>query len=333
MRTQLEGDVPHLNTGGIMICDLCNSSSIDVDNGQNVCKNCGFVFEEKVYAYDSPQDKEINQSENVKEKKTFIGTRLERKSSSNSALFSKLNKIQQSSDYEKNTFIKGRVEVNRIFDALDLPYSLKDFTYQKFKTIRSNLKPNTKFRAPEKLVPVVIYLTMKLHDISIDENKLLEVSLIEKKDFNSFKLSIGEYYREYYGRNRKKYILRKVSELAQYYAKDFKSQNMEFYHLSSKILDRFWDQINSAPDNVVAGLVSSLSVLTAFRNTITVNKICTKLNISRKSVKYQVKKIFIDRYKISGFQTLVKSADLLKNMFIKLGLLEPEKQQEIEITH
>ncbi len=316
-----------------MKCDLCGSSSVEVDNGQNVCKNCGVVLEEKVYVYDFPQESEIRfKSENDKGKRTLIGTRLERKSSKNSALFSKLNKIDKSSDYEKATIIKGRVEVNRIFDALKLPHTLKTFAIQKFKTIRSNLKPNTKFRAPEKLVPVVIYLTMKFHNISINENKLLEVSLIEKKDFNSFKLSIGEYYREYYSRNRKKYILRKVSELAQYYAKDFKSKDMEFYHLANKILNRFWEQINSAPDNVVAGLVSSLSILTAFKNTITVNKICTKLNISRKSVKYQVKKNFIDQYKISGFETLVKSADLLKNMFIKLGVLEPEKQQNIEIT-
>ncbi len=40
-----------------MKCDICGSSSIEVNNGQNVCRNCGLVFEEKVYAYDLPREK------------------------------------------------------------------------------------------------------------------------------------------------------------------------------------------------------------------------------------------------------------------------------------
>ena len=107
---------------------------------------------------------------------------------------------------------------------------------------------------------------------------------------------------------------------------------MEFYHLSSKILNKFWDQISCTSDNVVAGLISSLSLLTAFKDIITVNKICKKLDIKMSTVQTQVKKNFIARYNVSGFKSLVKSADLLKEILTKLGILESEDQDEIEIN-
>ncbi len=62
-----------------------------------------------------------------------------------------------------------------------------------------------------------------------------------------------------------------------------------------------------------------------------VNKICIKLDISPSSIQTQVKKNFIKRYKIPGFESLVKSADLLKKMLIKFGVLESKKQHGIKV--
>ena len=329
--TSIRSDNPY-PIDGILQCDLCGSTSVEINNGENVCSNCGMVLDEKVYGYTFPREDGVKQFEKDRGENTTIGTDSERKACKDSSFYSKLNKIHRSNDNEKNLLIKAKVEVNRIFNSLNLPYRLKTFAFQKFKTIRGSLKPNTKFRSPEKLVPVVTYMCMKFLNISIDENKLLEVSSIDKKDFKSFKLLIGKYYPEYYTRNRKEYILRKVSELVQYYAMEFESRGMEFYHLSSKILNKFWDQISCTSDNVVAGLISSLSLLTAFKDIITVNKICKKLDIKMSTVQTQVKKNFIARYNVSGFKSLVKSADLLKEILTKLGILESEDQDEIEVN-
>jgi len=55
---------------------------------------------------------------------------------------------------EKELLNYTRIEISRIFTCLNLPPSFKQLVYYKFIKIRAALKPGTKYRAPERLVPL-----------------------------------------------------------------------------------------------------------------------------------------------------------------------------------
>ncbi|MFW9879581.1 MAG: hypothetical protein ACFFG0_41425, partial [Candidatus Thorarchaeota archaeon] len=97
--------------------------------------------------------------------------------------------------------------------------------------------------------------------------------------------------------------------------------DMDFYLLSKNILDKLWEYINNTKDDVVAGLCASIAVLCAFKDRVSTYKVCKFLNIKMSTIQLQVKEKICKRFKISGFTTLVRSAELLKVFLREIGLL------------
>jgi hypothetical protein len=172
-------------------------------------------------------------------------------------------------------------------------------------------------------VPLTIYFVCKFENISINEAELLEVSKISKKDFYAFKLQILNFFPEYVERDRKTYVLQKILELTEHF-----NLGMEFYFQSKKILFRLWKNIKNTKDEVIAGLVASISVLCAFKSKdISVSAICNKLGIKMSTIQSQVKRRIFDQFQIEGFTTLIKSSELLKKVMAKMGLLTPRQDK------
>jgi len=168
----------------------------------------------------------------------------------------------------------------------------------------------------------------KSENISINEAKLLEVSKITKKEFNSFKLQIQKFIPQYKERDRKQYIIQKILEVSEHF-----KLGMEFYHQAKHILYKLWDVINNTTDDVIAGLVSSISLLCAFNDAkVSVSSICTRLGIKMSTIQSQVKKRIFEQFKISGFTTLIKSTDLLQKVMQKMGLLKFDLVSECELS-
>jgi hypothetical protein len=208
--------------------------------------------------------------------------------------------------------------MGRIFEILNLPSSIKSIVINKFEKFRSCLHPGTKYRTPEKLIPITIYIVCKIENISISEYELLEVSKISKKEFNHFKLQIQHFLPQYKERNRKQYILQRILEVSEHF-----KLGMDFYHQAKLILYKFWDTISNTKDDVIAGLVSSISLLCVFKTLeVSVSSICTMLNIKMSTIQFQVKKRIFEQFKISGFTTLIQSKDLLRKVMEKMGLLK-----------
>ena len=99
---------------------------------------------------------------------------------------------------------------------------------------------------------------------------------------------------------------------------------MEFFFKSKKILYKLWEVIKNTKDDVVAGLVSSISVLCSFPEKATINSICKKLGIKMNTIQVQVKKKIFDNFNENGFVSLVKSAGLLKKIMQDLRLIDKE---------
>ncbi len=196
-----------------------------------------------------------------------------------------------------------------------------------FRKFRKALKPGTKYRSPEKLVPLCIYYSLKLQNASINQKELLDVSKITKKEFNAFKLQIKLFIPEYTERNRKDYILQKVLEISEQF-----ELGMEFFYLSKKILYKFWEEIKCTTDDVIAGLVSSISVLCSFKEKTSVSAICNRIGIRMSTIQAQVKKRIFDRFQVNGFTTLKKSADMLRKIMVKMGMIYLSKNLNVDIV-
>jgi transcription initiation factor TFIIIB Brf1 subunit/transcription initiation factor TFIIB len=303
-----------------LTCDICFSTDIVETKEGYVCKSCGIVLEIQKLEYYRPYNDDIIQHAVLGN--TQIGFRRERLRNPNSMKLEKLNQLQSIRDNNQTVLDKARIEISRIFTILNLPDSHKELVFNKFKKIREGLNPGTKYRNPEKLVPIAIYFTLKLQNVSINEKELLEVAKISKKDFNTFKLQILKFVPQYAERNRKDYILQKILEISEHF-----ELGMPFYYQSKKILYKLWESIKCTKDDVIAGLVSSISILCSFKEKVTVNAICKRLGIKMSTIQSQVKKRIFNQLNVTGFVSLVKSSKLLRKILSRMGLIE---QIEVE---
>jgi hypothetical protein len=201
-------------------------------------------------------------------------------------------------------------------EKLDLPYSLRESLFTKYKQARSEFEPGTKFRNPEKLIPGILYYHCKFNCLPIDERILLENSEIGKKDFYELKLNVVGIMPKYYTRDRQAFIKTCLMQLKEEYHLD-----MGFYHDTSRILEKLWDGIKCTTDDVIAGLVGSLVILCSEKYDISVSSICNHLNIQMSTIQSQVKRKVIERFRVLGFTSLVASADILRDVMDKLGLI------------
>ena len=205
--------------------------------------------------------------------------------------------------------------------AQRLGFSLADvdLIVRKFKVNREKLGKGTKYRSPGMLVPCIIYAYYKENNKPINERELLGVARISKQDFNAFKLSIIRIWPEYQERNRKEYIKKRILELSQHF-----NLGMSFYFQSYRILNRFYESIKNTKDDVIVGLVTSITLLCSEKDKeVSVCAICERLNIKMSTIHRQVERKVMQKFKVSGFKSLVRSAELLKKVMLKLGVLDP----------
>jgi len=304
-------------------CDICGSQDIVETQEGFTCRECGIVLEAQKLEYYRPYDADVVQHAVLN--KTQIGFKSERRKSQYSAKLEGLSRIDASRSTEENVLITAKVEIKRILTALG--FSLNDFNIilSKFKENRAQLGKGTKYRSAEMLVPCVIYAYYKENNKPVREKDLLEVSKISKKDFNAFKFSIIRIWPQYQERDRKQYIIERILEVSEHF-----KLGMPFYYQSRRILNRFYDSIKNTKDDVIVGLVTSITLLCSQKKEVSVCAICDQLGIKMSTIHRQVERRVIQRFKVPGFKTLVKSAVLLKKVMEKLGVLDPDFIDPIE---
>ncbi|MFX0001728.1 MAG: hypothetical protein ACFE88_16580 [Candidatus Hermodarchaeota archaeon] len=300
-------------------CDICGSADIvDTIEGY-VCRECGIVLEIKKLQYDKPYNEDIIQyARGVGT--TQIGTRRERVISPHSIKLQRINKYNSITNSERTVLDKARIEISRIFNSLDLVGGyddIKEMVLNKFKLLRARIRPGSKYRSVEKLVSITIYFCLKLRNISINPYELIENSNITKKEFNDFNLQLQRFLPNYAERNRQEYILQRILEISEHF-----ELGIPFYYLSKKILYRLWQGIKNTTDNVVAGLVSSISILCSYKEKVSVSSICNRLGIRMSTIQAQVKKKIFEKFKVHGFISLIRSSDILVKIMEKIGVLE-----------
>lgn len=306
-------------------CDICGSEEIQETREGYVCLNCAVVLEIQKLQYDRPYNEDLIQySKGVG--RTQVGTRRERIVSPISVKLRRINKYNSLVDNEVLVKDKAKAEITRIFGCLDLAdyNDVKTMVFDKSLTIRGKFQSGTKYRNIEKLVSIVAYCCLKLRSIPVNPYKLIENSKITKKEFNDFILQVRRYISEYDERNRQKYINRRILEVFEHFG-----LGMQYFFLAKKILSKLWHGIKNSTDDAVCGLVSSIALICLEEKDVTVNTICNYLGIRMSTVQAQVKKKLFDRFRVKGFESLIRSSDLLKTIIQKLGLIEYEAPEEV----
>jgi len=306
----------------ISACDACNSTDIKQTREGYVCANCGIILSSLVFEYHHPYDEAVIQ--NAPRGKTQIGFYKERVTKAQSVQLQKWQKLDSERDREEDVKIKAQKEIRRILSGLALPLSELQPIFKQFSAIRKVLQPGTKFRSPEKLVPITIYLHFKLNCKGINEQELLEISRITKKEFNAFKLQVKNFIPYYQKRDRKNYILQKILQITEQFG-----MNMEFYDTAKRIMYTFWETIKCTKDDVIAGVVCSIVALCDKQKRLKVNTICSHLGIQMSTIQHQVEQNVFNHLRVEGFKSLVKSSELLRKIMIKFGLIEQEEEMPL----
>jgi len=307
-------------------CDICKSYDLVETREGFTCRACGIVLEVQKLEYHRPYDADVVQHAVLS--KTQIGFKSERRKLQYSAKLEGLSRIDASRSTEENVILTAKVEIKRILTALGFSLNDLDVILSKFKENRANLGKGTKYRSAEMLVPCVIYAFYKENNKPIREKDLLEVSKISKKDFNAFKFSIIRIWPEYQERDRKQYISERILEVSEHF-----KLGMPFYYQSRRILNRFYDSIKNTKDDVIVGLVTSITLLCSQKKEVSVCAICDRLGIKMSTIHRQVERRVIQRFNVPGFKTLVKSAELLKKVMEKLGVLDAGYVDPIEVSN
>ena len=296
-------------------CDVCGSANIVETREGYTCRTCGIVLEVQKLEYHRPYDADVVQYAVLG--KTQIGFKSERRQLQHSKKLENLSRIDTSRSSEENVVITAKVEIKRILTALGFSFKDIDVILSKFKENRAKLGKGTKYRSAEMLVPCIIYAYYKENNKPISERELLDVAKISKKDFNAFKFSIIRIWPEYQERDRKQYISERILEVSEHF-----KLGMPFFYQSKKILNRFYESIKNTKDDVIIGLVTSITLLCSQRGDVSISALCNRLGIKMSTIHRQVEKRVIQRFKVPGFVSLVKSADLLKKVMGKLGVLD-----------
>ena len=224
-----------------LICDICESPDIAQTKQGYVCKTCGIVLEIQKLEYYRPYTETKIQHEVLST--TKIGLQRERLTNPNAYHFEKLNKMHKTKSNDDFMNQIARIEIASIVASLKLSPKIKESLYRIYLKIRKGLKSGTKFRNPQKLIPLVIYYYLKINIIPLNEEKLLEVSKINKKEYCSFKHQIIRFFPKYNQRDQKRFILNRILGIIENY-----NLEMSFYNESKVVLYKLWECIKNTKD-------------------------------------------------------------------------------------
>lgn len=197
------------------------------------------------------------------------------------------------------------IDSPRIFD--DLKTEAKDIFFDVINQFHSPL-----FKIELK-IPVFVYLFLRDKGFGITFSLLMKISKQTKHECFHMLKKIDGTFSNHVTRNRKQIILEKIRKIRAKFQLD-----PQLLENANKILRKLWPILCNTTDQVVAGTVSVLALISLQSNSPPYYLICKEIKITQGAVIYQVKKI-VSHFGVSGFNTLCKSRELLyKEVLLKV---------------
>jgi hypothetical protein len=319
MRTKQES--PEVSNPGVYYCEECNSHHVTLGSQGYTCRNCGLVLSSLHMTSNSVQNSCLNHHSPLNG--TRIGSKKERVVSGSSIQLKLMDRLDRKRSHEVEVKRGAREEILRILSAMHLSLTHEDAIYKKFWHIYRLLQPGTKYRSVEKLVPICLYLHLRMESIVFQKEALLNVSKISAKDFRKFLLQLGQYFPDYYSRNRREMVLRSIWSCCEEFG-----LGLDFYYCTRKIVMHFWETLKSTKDSVIAAVCVSLAILSDIHPVIKVARACTHFGCSMSTVHRQIENKFYSRYRENGFKSLVGSSHLIRRLLVNLGIIENQEESK-----
>ncbi len=162
------------------------------------------------------------------------------------------------------------------------------------------------YRNTVRLLPVVIYIVFKINGLPIHSKEIINSSVHTQTQFRDCLFEVVKHCPEYVTRDRLKIVRKKISSVVTHFHFDF-----EFFQTSNSLLKKFWSNISNTTENILAGVISVLTMIKLDIHYVNYNDICKYLNIGQSTVFYQVKNKILRPLHIEGFNGFKRSPELL----------------------
>ena len=178
--------------------------------------------------------------------------------------------------------------------------------------------PITRYRSPDIICTPFIFTFFKVNNIHVASSLFLQDYDFNRHKWHESLKRIYTYFPGFMYRDRKQLIMGRINEV-----KNSFTLSSRFHKNAKVLLEKLWSYLNSTTDDVIAGTISALSLLSIKSDTIRINDLCKKIGISHSTIIYQIKYKLFKTLKISGFKTLTTSKELIhKEIFEKIIGLE-----------
>jgi hypothetical protein len=240
----------------------------------------------------------------------------------------RLEKLNGQKSFPEKVEGDAKVDLKRIFAVLQLPESKIGNIMDHFRDIHPKIKSKSKLRNPSKLLPGIIFKFFKNQTIPISSKDLIQHFDVSRKEFNESLKEIYKYFSNFSDTQEiKAHRIKILMKMMFSITEQFKMP-MVFYHDMRDILQGLWKHIELSTDNVVVGIVASITSYCYYNGELTVREISVHLGIDGSSVTQIVKKKFVEKFKIKGYKRLPSSSHILRE-FLEKHVFKFSKQVRI----
>lgn len=190
--------------------------------------------------------------------------------------------------------------------------TLKQDCFTLLLEIYERLRRNTKFRGPQNLSPIIIYMFFNMKGHNLDIKDIINIINISDKDMRQGLKEVINVYPEYLKKDKKMLVLNRVKQIRAKF-----NLPIEFITNSEAIMEKFWPYIHNTTENVIAGTVCVLTIIAMDITEYYYTEICKSIGIAPSAVIYQIRTNLFRRLHISGFQSVAKSREMIRELILK----------------
>ena len=217
--------------------------------------------------------------------------------------------------YKKNNlFIVFDEIYDKVISSLHLPTDkkVKYTCFTLFLDIWNKLKRGTKLRGPQNLSPIIIFMFFNMKGRNLTIKNITDTIHISDKDMRHGLKEIIKVYPQYLEKDKKLLALNRIKQIQAKFRLP-----TEFSPNSKAIMEKLWSYISNTTEDVIAGTVCVLTVIAMDLNEYNYSQICKNIGIAPSTVIYQIRNKLFKRLHISGFQSVVKSREMIKELIMK----------------
>jgi len=182
---------------------------------------------------------------------------------------------------------------------------LREKAIKTFFKVLDELPKSPSYKHLNRILPVFIFSFLRANTIDVSISLLLNLSGMDRhKCFQALK-RINGIFPEYVKRDRRQVVLGKVRMVKVSFGLDSR-----FFENATKILKRFWEFLCNTGDNIIAGTIAALALLSVNSN-LPVLRVCEKIGISQSAIIYQIRNKLLRGLNITGFKTFRQAKKVL----------------------